>query len=217
MTGAWQRFPAGDRLGAFGRVLRRAGRRWRVQIWEPTLDADPVALGKPMGVLPRAMRRLRLAVRTRTLLATVGVCAVLIWRLMSIPFQMTLWVGKRRPVYVSFLVVDRESGAPIPHAVVRCLDWDIPERGVIYAATTDELGRASVIEERMVHGWSSLFGEGQSISYPSWGSWVNCDGYQPAEVITLWDCIGRGGDPTRGGLHPPVIAIRLERLKSLGR
>jgi hypothetical protein len=155
--------------------------------------------------------------RIRTLLATVAVFGLLTWLWILIrAAPTTVWVGKPRLLYVSFLVLDQNSDMPIGNAVIRCLDADIPERGTIYNAETDECGHAAIVEERIVYGSSNLFVEAQSISYPSWGFRVSHDGYETAEVISLWDCIGLGGDPKRGGLRPPPIVVRLKRV-GLGR
>jgi hypothetical protein len=152
--------------------------------------------------------------RLRTLLASVAVCAVLVWVWMSIPpHRLSLWVGNAQ-LCVSFVAVDSRTGTPVANALVRCLDPDVPERGPIHSATTDDLGRAVIVEGLQIYGWKSSFSGGQSVHYPQWEFQVSCDGYETSELISLTDRIGFGGDPTRGALHPAVITVLLERARA---
>jgi hypothetical protein len=161
------------------------------------------------------MLRPRFRTSIRTLMIAVALSGVAVWIIPLIAQfgSIILYVGNG-DLSIRILVLDSVSKEPVSNAYIFQNDFDYPEKGLYNKVCTDQSGHATIVESRLINGSIDNFGRDSAfVYYPTWGIQVCREGYKTIEYISLQDRIGRGGDPSKGALQPPVIVVEIERVE----
>ena len=138
----------------------------------------------------------------RTLLALPAVAALVIVGLDAL-YPEGCWVG-RTTIALEFLVVDAETGQPVPAAILRLKALIRPE----VAVETGRDGRVVVVIEADCGGRFSLFRRTRYIDYRGWNYTIEASVYQRSEG-SLGDFTSDAQRYHAPGAVPPPITIRL--------